>query len=68
MKAILKFDMPEDQDDFDAAMDGLDWRIVAWELSKYINNEIEYRNAGAEMVKVRDELNELIKDNNLVLK
>ena len=68
MKATLEFTLPEDQDDFDASLDGVKWRIVAWELDTYMRNELKYKNAGDEMQKARDELNALIIDNNLVLK
>ena len=67
MKATLEFDLPEDQDDFDAALSGVKWRVVVWELEAYMRAELKYQNAGPEMQKARDELNLLINDNNLVL-
>ena len=45
MKAILEFNLPEDQDDMDYALAGLDALLVINDLENEIRNKLRY-NAG----------------------
>ena len=41
-KAILEFTLPEDQDDFDHAINGGKYYTVLWELDQYFRNKVKY--------------------------
>ena len=66
MKAILEFNLPEDQDDFDCAKNGSKWRAVASDLDEALRSKFKYSNikwAG----EVRTLLHEFIQERGLSL-
>ena len=72
MEAILKFDLPEDKEEFDAASKGMDWAIVAWDMEQYIRNRLKYQtekldtsSAKEELEILRNELHSLMEDSGL---
>ena len=42
MKAILEFNLPEDEEQFNAANRGLDWALTLWNIDQFIRNKIKY--------------------------
>ena len=42
MEAILKFNLPEDQPEFNNAIKGGDWKHVCWEMDQYLRKRIKY--------------------------
>jgi hypothetical protein len=42
MKAILEFNLPEDQEQFNVASKGMDWALLAWDIDQFIRNKIKY--------------------------
>lgn len=42
MEVNLKFNIPEDQDDFDCSINGYKYRSILWELSKELRDAIKY--------------------------
>jgi len=42
MKAILEFNLPEDQPEFNNAIKGGDWKHVCWEMDQYLRKRIKY--------------------------
>mgnify|MGYP001026035222 FL=1 len=42
MKAILEFNLPEDKEDFDFAVRGLDWSIVCWNMDQWLRGQIKH--------------------------
>lgn len=42
MKAKLEYNMPEDREDFDFAINGHKWWIVVWEMDQYLRKRIKY--------------------------
>ena len=42
MEAILKFNLPEDQPEFNNAIKGGDWKHVCWEMDQYLRKHIKY--------------------------
>ena len=42
MKAILEFNLPDDQSDFELATNGYKWSVVAWELDQWLRSQIKY--------------------------
>ena len=42
MKAILEFNLPEDQPEFNLALKGGDWKHVCWEMDQYLRKRVKY--------------------------
>lgn len=42
MKAILEFNLPDDQDDFKLATNALNWYIVCWDLDQQLRAKTKY--------------------------
>jgi len=71
-KVILEFDSVEEQDDIRDALDGYKWRMVAWELDRFLRSEIKYNEklSSSEYEfaeKIREELRNIINEFNLNL-
>jgi len=61
MKAILEFDLPEEQPEFDNAVNGGKWSIVAWELDQHLRSQLKHNDKLTEkqydtLQEVRDKL------------
>ena len=72
MEAILKFDLPDDKTEFEAATKSMDWAIMAWDIDQYIRNRLKYQtekldtsSAKEELELLRNELHELMEDSGL---
>ena len=71
MKAILEFNLPEDQQDFELATKGLKFWSVLWDLDQSLRAKTKYAPDSLPQDKydayqeIRDELRELMLDNNL---
>lgn len=70
-EAILKYNLPEEQDDFDLAANAGKYYSVLWDLDQYLRNCIKYPAEGTPelltntMSQVRDELWALMNQHNL---
>lgn len=42
MKAILEFNLPEDQVEFDEAINGGKWQHVVWNLDQWLRSQTKY--------------------------
>ena len=42
MKAILEFNLPEEQQDFELAANGYKWQLVVSNLDNWMRNEMKY--------------------------
>ena len=42
MEAILKFNLPEDKEEFDVASKGMDWALLAWDIDQSIRSLLKY--------------------------
>ena len=42
MKAILEFNLPEDQPEFNTALQGSDWKHVCWQMDQYLRKTVKY--------------------------
>ena len=42
MEAILKFNLPEDKEEFDTASKAMDWALLVWDIDQFIRNKIKY--------------------------
>ena len=70
MEAILKFDLPEDKEEFEVASKAMDWSILAWDIDQYIRNRLKYqeeqlKSGKEELELLRNELHELMEDKGL---
>lgn len=63
MEATLKFNLPEEQTDFDNAVNGSKWSLVVWELDQYLRKKIKYGEISQEAYdafeECRDKLHEI---------
>ena len=66
MKAILEYNLPEDQDDFNYANNGFNYYMALVEMDEWLRSEYKY-NGKEDMWEVREKLNEIILDNNVKL-
>lgn len=70
-KAILEFQLPEDQEQFMLAIKGRDSMLVLYELDQHLRGEIKYAPDGMgqetydTLVKVRKTLHELMDSNSV---
>jgi hypothetical protein len=66
MKAILEFNLPEDQQYYDACSHGMDWALVAWELDQELRKLLKYGNdfksIDDALESVREKLNDFVVD------
>ena len=72
MEAILKFDLPDDKTEFEAATKSMDWAILAWDIEQYIRNRLKYQSekldtssAKEELEIIRKTLNDMLVDRGL---
>ena len=64
-KAILEFDLPTEQAEFETAIKAHDWKYAMWDLDQWLRNEIKYHDKDYQ--KVRDQLWEVLQDRDLNL-
>ena len=73
MKAILEFNLPDDQEDFDLATNAIKFWHTLWELDQDLRAKTKYASDDLPQDKydayqeVRDKLHELMTDNNVSL-
>ena len=66
MKATLKFNLPEDREDFNHANNGFNYYMALVEMDQWLRSEYKY-NGKEEMYEVRNRLREIISENNVKL-
>ena len=72
MKAVLEFNLPQDQTEFNNAIKGGDWKHVCWQMDQYLRKELKYNDDRSLeelnlLQKVRDELYGFMSENNVDL-
>jgi hypothetical protein len=73
MEAILKFNLPDDQYDFDQAVNAGKYRSVLWDLDQFLRKHTKYASDDATKEQIeayyalRDELHKLMDENNVTL-
>ena len=65
MEAILKFDLPEDKEEFETASKAMDWSILAWDIDQYIRNRLKYQTEKLQTTSANEEL-ELLQMNCII--
>ena len=72
MKAILEFNLLEDQPEFNNAIKGGDWKHVCWQMDQLLRKHLKYDDDLSEDARgileyVREEFNGFMIDNNVDL-
>jgi len=73
MEAILKFNLPDDQLDFDLAVNGSKWMGAMWQLDQWLRGQIKHppENMSDDTYKAfeetRDMLHEILQEEGLKL-
>lgn len=73
MEAILKFNLPDDQEDFNIALDGSRWALSMFELSQWLRSQIKHPPEAMSddtykaFEDTRDKLYEILNENQLKL-
>lgn len=73
MKAIIEFNLPEDQDEFDMFNQASFMHNVLWEMSQWLRSQTKYASDDASedsiktYYKCQDKLNDLLRDNSVDL-
>jgi hypothetical protein len=74
MKAILKFNLPEEKSEFNFATQGSDWWNVCWEMDQWLRTQYKYmpdegfnEDKYNTYVEVKNKLSELIHENGVSL-
>jgi len=63
MKAILEFQLPEDNQEFELYTKALKMYSTLWDFDIWLRSEIKYKDK--ELDEVRDKLRELMNDNRI---
>jgi len=71
MRATLKFDLLEERDEFETAVNGWKYRSVLWDLDNFLRSKLKYEELNdSEYVvyeKIREQLWNLLNEDNLTL-
>jgi hypothetical protein len=71
MKAVLEFDLPEDQDDFKSAINGNNYKSAIWNFDQLLRSEMKYKELSDETYKAykycREELRKILEEDNLFI-
>ena len=73
MEAILKFNLPDDQEDFNIALDGGKWALSMFELNQWLRSQTKHATDSMSddtykaFEDTRDKLYEILQENSLKL-
>ena len=71
MKAVLKFNLPDDQHEFDMAVQGGKMYLALWDISKELRTLWKYEELSEEewnmVERIRDKFYEILDDNQIKL-
>ena len=63
MKATLKFNLPEEDSELEAAVKSMDMGIFLWDLDEWIRNKLNHTTLKPNQLELIDELNEFVMEN-----
>jgi hypothetical protein len=61
MEGILKFDLPEEADDFDNAINGYKFKLILWDMDQHLRNIVKY-GENEEAVEIAEELRNKLRE------
>ena len=71
MKAILEYYLPEENDDFQAAINGHNYKSAIWDFDQLLRSEIKYKELSNDTYQAykwcRDELRKILLQDNLFI-
>lgn len=71
MKAILEFDLPEENSDFQAAINGHNYKSAIWDFDQLLRSEMKYKELSDETYNAykwcREELRKILLEDNLFI-
>ena len=71
MKAILEFDLPEENQDFQSAINGHNYKSAIWEFDQLLRSEMKYKELPKETYKAyeycRHEFRKILEQDNLFI-
>jgi hypothetical protein len=71
MKAILEFDLPEDNTDFQAAINGHNYKSAIWDFDQLLRSEMKYKDLSEDTYNAfkfcREELRKILAEDNLFI-
>ena len=69
MKAILKFNLPEENEEFQAAVNGLNYKSAIWDYDQWLRSEMKYSELPYQTYKAyetcRKELRKILEEDNI---
>jgi len=74
MKAILEFNLPEEQEQFEDASNGWKWSHAMWQLDQYLRTKVKYASDDAHeesihaFAEAREELHRILREDNLEMR
>ncbi len=70
MKAILKFELPEEQEEFNDAVNGSAFKTAIWELDQYMRSQLKHGDLPDDVhdkvQEIRDQLHSILDDNKVM--
>jgi hypothetical protein len=71
MKAVLEFDLPEDNTDFQSAINGHNHKSAIWDFDQLLRSEMKYKELSDETYQAykwcRAELRKILEQDNLFI-
>ena len=71
MKAILKFNLPEENEEFETASNGWKYKLILWNLDDHLRSKIKHEDLEETEYdiysKIREQLWEFVNEENLTL-
>ncbi len=68
MEALLKFDLPEEAEDFNSAVDGYKFKLILWDMDQHLRSIAKYSeddNKATIAQELRDKLHEYFSEYNV---
>ena len=62
MKVILEFNLPADEEQFDAANKGMDWALVVWDIDQLLRKKLKYEEHTRDARKILEDLRKTLND------
>jgi molecular chaperone GrpE (heat shock protein) len=70
MKARLTFELPEEQEEFNDAVNGNAFKAVVWELDQYMRSQLKHEDLPDDVhdkvQEIRDQLHSILNDNKVM--
>jgi hypothetical protein len=71
MKAVLEFDLPEDNTDFQSAINGHNYKSAIWDFDQLLRSEMKYKELSDETYQAykwcRAEFRKILEQDNLFI-